>query len=132
MPPSEGGYGGEPEPIDTGCDDIELPEPVLECDAFLPDSCGPGLGCYPFVQHPGGDGCDAQVYGALCLPAGFGTQGDLCGNETGDWCAPGHVCVIGQRPGKRCAKLCQRGVADQCGGGLICGVLDVDGFGVCG
>lgn len=122
----------DPPPVDTGCPIEELPEPTIECDAFGPNTCAPGLGCYPFVDHPQGDGCDAQVYGTLCLPAGMGTQGMLCGDETGDWCAPGFVCVVGQRAGKRCAALCDVTAADNCQGGLVCGDLDVAGFGVCG
>ena len=83
------------------------------------------MGCYPFVEHPEGLGCDAQVYGTICLPGGVGTQGAICGDDTGDICAPGFVCVVGQRAGKRCAALCDPGGEDTCTGGLICGDLDV-------
>ena len=55
-----------------------------------------------FVDHPQGSGCDQQRYGTVCLAAGQGKQGDLCGDGAGD-CAEGFVCVVGQRAGKRCA-----------------------------
>jgi hypothetical protein len=127
-----GGAGMDPPPVTSGCKPEDLPPPIIECDPFGDNTCGPGAGCYPFVEHPEGSGCDAQSYGTRCVPAGFGTQGQLCGEEVGDWCAAGHVCVVGQRTGKRCAALCRPGVTDQCSGGLICGDLDVSGFGVCG
>lgn len=121
----------EPDPVDTACPMEELPPPTIQCDAFSASSCGAGLGCYPFVTHPGGSGCGAQQYGTACLPAGSGKQGDRCGDDTGDICASGYVCVVGQRAGKRCAALCRPG-SEQCPGGLICSDLDVEGFGVCG
>ena len=122
----------EPEPIDTGCTAAELPPPLLECDPFDLTSCGAGAGCYPFVDHPEGSGCDQQRYGTICLQAGQGAQGDMCGAEVGQGCGPGLVCVVGQRAGKRCAALCELGAPNTCKGGLICGDLDVAGFGVCG
>ena len=130
------GAGGqpvvEPDPVYTACPPEELPPPSLECNPYGSNDCGPGSGCYPFVEHPEGKGCDAQIYGTVCLAAGVGSQGQRCGDETVDWCAPGFVCVVGQRAGKRCAALCEPGVENQCTGGLICGDLDVSGFGVCG
>lgn len=130
---AQAGRGGEsePDPVDTGCPEEELPPPDLQCDPFDLASCGPGLGCYPYVDHPEGSGCDQQRYGTACAPAGAGTQGSLCGGDA-DWCAAGFVCVVGQRAGKRCAKLCDLGSTQQCSGGLVCGELDVAGFGVCG
>jgi hypothetical protein len=122
----------DPPPVTSGCDMTDKPPVSIECEPFGDDSCGVGFGCYPFVDHPEGTGCDTQTYGTVCLPAGIGTQGAHCGDETGDWCAPGHVCVVGQRAGKRCAKLCELGAANQCDGGLVCGDLDVAGYGVCG
>jgi hypothetical protein len=132
---STAGSGGaaEPDPIDGGCPDVDRPPPDLQCDPFVLDSCGPGAACYPFVTHPEGGGCEQQRYGTTCAPAGTGKQGSLCGGGFGDeWCAPGFVCVVGQGAGKRCAALCELGSTKQCGGGLICGELDVAGFGVCG
>jgi hypothetical protein len=122
----------DPEPVETGCNPENLPPPEIECDPFGANTCGPGRGCYPFVDHPEGSGCDQQRYGTVCLSAGQGTQGQLCGETASDWCAPGFVCVVGQRAGKRCAALCELGTANTCKGGLICGDLDVAGFGVCG
>ena len=122
----------DPPPVVSGCPAQDLPPPDLACDPFTPGGCGHGAGCYPFVDHPQGSGCDEQHYGTVCLPAGHAAQGMMCGEDGGDWCAPGLVCVVGQRAGKRCAALCKLGVANQCTGGLICGDLDVAGFGVCG
>jgi hypothetical protein len=130
--PIAGAASTDPPPVQTGCAPDDLPPPVLECDPFEVGSCGPDSGCYPFVEHPEGSGCEAQSYGARCRPSGVGVQGELCGQAQGDWCAAGHVCVVGQRAGKRCAALCRPGVSGQCSGGLICGDLDVAGFGVCG
>lgn len=127
------GSGGkdEPPPVNTGCPDTDLPPADITCDPFVLDSCGPGFGCYPYVDHPEGSGCDAQVYGTRCVPVGDGTQGSLCG-EGASLCAAGFVCVVGQRAGKRCAQLCKLGEPGQCQGGLLCSDLDVTGFGVCG
>jgi hypothetical protein len=136
--PTSGGTRMDPDPpvdkppVDAGCPMADLPAPQLECDPFKAGDCGPDLGCYPFVEHPEGNGCGEQQYGTVCLPAGSGTQGEFCGDDVGDYCAPGFVCVVGQRAGKRCAALCQLGKPNQCTGGLICGDLDVAGYGVCG
>jgi len=129
---SSGGSLIDPDPVDAGCTMQDLPPPDMECDPFTPGVCGAGAGCYPFVDHPEGSGCDQQRYGTICLSAGLGKQGDLCGDDVGDFCSEGFVCVVGQRAGKRCAALCKLGATNQCAGGLICGDLDVAGFGVCG
>jgi len=129
---SAGGSLTDPPPVDEGCPMQQPPQVDMQCDPFNPGECGAGSGCYPFVDHPQGSGCDQQRYGTVCLSAGQGKQGDLCGDDVGDFCAAGFVCVVGQRAGKRCAALCQPGATDQCTGGLICGDLDVAGFGVCG
>jgi hypothetical protein len=122
----------ERDPVDSGCAMADLPPPQMECDPFAPGSCPGGSGCYPFVEHPEGGGCEQQAYGTVCLSVGHGRQGDLCGDDVGDFCAEGFVCVVGQRAGKRCAALCKLGGVNQCTNGLICGDLDVPGFGVCG
>jgi hypothetical protein len=122
----------ERDPVDSGCPMDSMQMAQNECDPFVVGSCPPGAGCYPFVEHPEGSGCDQQVYGTVCLPAGQGRQGDLCGDDASELCAPGFACVVGQRAGKRCAALCKLGGVNQCSGGLICGDLDVPGFGVCG
>jgi len=100
-----GGGGDDLEPVDTECPMGKPLPPSVECDPFVANSCGAGAGCYPYVDHPEGSGCGEQQYGTACLPAGQGTQGALCGSEMGDNCAAGFVCVVGQRAGKRCAKL---------------------------
>jgi hypothetical protein len=119
--------------VDPGCPDPPPPEEVLECDP-LGDSkdCPLGFGCYPFVTHPSGDGCEPRIFGATCRAAGAGTQGSVCGSGT-DGCAPGFMCVVGLQPGRRCAKICTDfDDTEACGGGMICGETDVEGYGVCG
>lgn len=120
-----GGIGPGPD-----CAPQEPPTAQNECDPFAANTCPEGQGCYPFVRHPEGDGCAQESYGTVCRPVGSGTQGMLCDGEAG--CAPGFVCVVGQRAGKRCAALCDLTRGDQCSGGLICGSIDVAGFGACG
>jgi len=117
--------------VDPGCPDLGPPVEVKECDAFSPSpTCPPGLGCFPFVDHPFGEGCGAQRFGTECRPTGTGLQGDRCGSD-GQGCASGFVCVVGSQPGKHCVQLCPIGGQKTCPAGLICGELDVEGFGVC-
>lgn len=117
--------------VDPGCPDVGAPVEVNECDPFASDSgCGPGLGCFPFVEHPFGDGCGAQSFGTVCRPAGSGRQGDVCGGGDAS-CASGFVCVVGSQPGTRCVQLCRINGPKVCPAGLICGELDVEGYGVC-
>ncbi len=116
---------------DPGCPDAAPPPGVVECDVFgNPTGCPDGEGCYPYVDHPYGDGCDVQTFGAVCYQSGTGTQGDECGSGTGG-CAAGYICVIGAKPGKRCVQMCDLNVPNSCPDGLICGETDVEGVGVC-
>ena len=117
--------------VDPGCPDVGAPTEFNECDAFSPNpSCPPGEGCFPFVDHPFGEGCGVQSFGTECRPAGEGRQGDICGTGT-ESCASGFVCVVGAQPGKHCVQLCPVGSEKACPAGLICGDLDVEGYGVC-
>lgn len=117
--------------VDPGCPDVGAPVRVDACDAFSTTSgCPDGLGCYPYVNHPYGDGCGAQTFGTECRPAGSGQQGAACGGNA-EGCASGYVCVVGSQPGKHCVQLCPVDVPNPCPSGLICGDLDVEGFGVC-
>lgn len=117
--------------VDPGCPDQSAPVQVNECDAFSPTpNCPPGDGCYPFVDHPFGAGCGAQSFGTQCRPAGTGRQGDPCGGGDAS-CASGFVCVVGSQPGKHCVQLCPISGQKVCPVGLICGELDVEGYGVC-
>ena len=121
--------GTEPPPPE--CPELEGPLPRAECDPLQPlTSCPPGLGCYPFVEHPLGD-CGTQTFGARCRLPGTGAQGDACGELTAG-CSPGHVCVLGSHPGRRCAKLCSFTASSDCPAGMICEPTDVAGYGVCG
>jgi hypothetical protein len=116
---------------DPGCPEAGPPVEVTECDPFAATpACDAGQGCFPFVDHPNGDGCGAQSFGTECLKAGTGRQGATCGDGPGR-CASGFVCVVGSQPGEHCVQLCRMGVQNQCPAGLICGELDVEGYGVC-
>jgi hypothetical protein len=135
----QGGGGTGPVPrdagfdeyVDPGCPDAGPPSQVDECDPFATaPTCPPGQGCYPFVDQPFGVGCGAQTFGTVCNIAGTGRQGEVCGDGTGE-CASGFVCVVGSQPGKRCVQLCRMSDPTSCPRGMICGELDVEGFGVC-
>jgi hypothetical protein len=117
--------------VDPGCPNEPAPPGIVECDPLAATSgCLPGEACYPYVDHPFGKGCDAESFGALCQPAGSGTDGSLCGDGS-EGCANGYVCVIGARAGRRCAKLCRIDQVDLCSNGTICEDTDVQGYGVC-
>lgn len=127
-----GGTGGKPDSgtggtyVDPGCPDAEPPEPYYECDVFGPNTCPPGDACYPYVQYPTGP-CELEQYGAVCIPAGTGQQGEPCGAGT---CAAGLVCVItGQ--GTECVQICKLGGPNTCPKGLFCVPIDVEGIGGC-
>lgn len=122
--------GGTPF-VDPGCPMVEPPPAFKECDplAAVP-TCPEGMGCYPYVEHPFGQGCGAQTYGALCLDSGSGLQGASCGGGT-EGCASGFICVVGALPGRHCAKLCTFDGLNNCPRGMICGDVDIEGYGVC-
>lgn len=130
-PPTGGvtGTGGRPY-VEPECPSEPPPPPYLECDPLEPTGrCGVGYGCYTFVEYPYGTSCSYMQYGAICLSAGSGRQGDFCGDGLGH-CSPGYMCVIGAIGGKRCAQVCLPG-GDDCEPGLVCGETDVGGYGVC-
>jgi hypothetical protein len=114
--------------IDPECPDAEPPPVTRECEPFeRPTGCGPGEGCYPFVEYPASE-CSPERYGTFCQPAGSGQQGDPC--EQGQGCGAGFVCVVtGQ--GTQCVQLCPLTGDDRCPRGLICEPVDVEGFGGC-
>ena len=117
--------------VDPGCPDVGAPTEVNECDPFATTpTCPDDQGCFPFVAHPFGEGCGVASFGTVCRQAGAGRQGDVCGSaDLG--CAAGFVCVVGSQPGKHCVQLCPVGDQTVCPAGLICGELDVEGYGVC-
>lgn len=131
------GGGDTSEPLagssftDPGCPEAD-PEPLREeCDPLAAQpGCPSGQACYPFVEHPFGDGCNVQRFGAVCAVAGTRVSGDRCGEGYGR-CAGGLICVIGVRAGARCAKLCPLDGTDECSDGLICSETDLEGYGVC-
>lgn len=118
--------------VDPGCPDAEPPPPELECDPLAtPTGCDSGLACYPFIERPGGEGCDFEQFGATCLPPGSVQVGERCGGDFG-WCDAGLLCVVGALSGARCLKLCDPYGPNTCSAGLICAPVDVEGYGVCG
>lgn len=117
--------------VDPGCPDVAPPPGVVECDPLGDTTdCPLGFACYPYVEHPFGDGCEAQSFGARCRKTGEGRQGDVCGGGT-DGCAAQHLCVIGLQAGRRCARLCTFDGRLECDAGMVCGETDVEGYGVC-
>ena len=127
------GTGGRPKSdfVDRECPTTPPPAGVRECEPLGDGSdCPLGSACYPYIEHPYGEGCDAQTFGARCREAGSGVQGDVCGSGT-DGCAADYLCVIGLQSGRRCARMCTFDGAGECEDGLICGETDVEGYGVC-
>lgn len=121
--------GGFREYVDPRCLDAGPPVEVDQCDAFSAASgCPTGQGCYPFVMHPQGAGCGTPISGTQCSRAGPGHQGAPCNAGVSE-CASGFACVVGAEPGKHCAHLCRIGDKSSCALGLICGDLDIEGFG---
>jgi hypothetical protein len=121
---------GFDEYVDPGCPDAGPPTEKNRCDPFAVETGGPpGQGCYPFVDQPL-VGCAPQGFGTACMLAGSGHQGAVCGDGVND-CASGFVCVVGSQPGKHCVQLCLMSQVDSCPRGMICGELDVEGYGVC-
>src|SRR6186713_1682378 len=50
----------DPPPVTSGCE-MEGEAPVRnECDPFGVSNCPGGMACYPYVDHPEGDGCGTQ------------------------------------------------------------------------
>lgn len=117
--------------VEPECPDEEPPPIMQECDPLAPeDECGNGRGCYPYIQYPAGERCGFAQFGARCVFASSGAQGDTCGGTTQRYCEPGFLCVVGAGGGARCARICSPGITD-CSDGLICTETDVKGFGVC-
>lgn len=127
------GSGGRPpnDFVDPECPNLPAPAGTVECDASGDGTdCPLGSACYPYVEHPFGEGCDARSFGTRCREEGTGQQGDVCGFGTSG-CAAGHLCVIGLQAGRRCARICTFDGRMDCEPGLICGETDVEGYGVC-
>jgi len=114
--------------VEPDCPEVEPKPPILQCDPFAtPTGCPPGEACRPFVEYPRHE-CDTERYGAVCVAAGSGQQGDPCGG--GEGCADGFVCVI-SGAGVQCVKLCRLDQHGACENGLVCEPIDVPGFGGC-
>jgi hypothetical protein len=129
---SSGGTGAGGAFVDPGCPNLPPPPARIECDAFGDSSdCPVGNACYPFVDHPFGNGCGVEVFGARCVFAGQGTQGDFCGDGT-EGCAAGFLCVLGGHAGRHCERICGFDGKTDCPVGLICHETDIIDVGVCG
>ncbi|HSN99653.1 MAG TPA: hypothetical protein VLS89_15265 [Candidatus Nanopelagicales bacterium] len=115
--------------VDPGCPDQPPPLYEFQCDPYdqFNGDCLIGEACYIYVQYPA-EPCGQEIYGALCGPAGFGGQGDLCFG--GFDCQAGFVCVV-TGSGNQCVQLCSLTGEDGCPPGLVCEPIDVEGFGGC-
>jgi hypothetical protein len=114
---------------DPGCPDAGPPKQDLACDPFHQGNgdCAAGEGCFIFVNYPS-EPCGQETYGATCMAAGPGKQGDACGGAID--CSPGFVCVV-SGSGNQCVELCHLSGAATCAPGLVCEPIDVEGFGGC-
>lgn len=125
----EPGPAGKPSPFDDpGCPEASEAVDARTCDPFAEEnSCPLGWDCFPYVEYPT-DPCGSEVYGTRCEPSGTGAQGDPCEAAP---CARGYLCVASGQ-GTVCAQLCDLPAGDHsCPAGLICGSVDIKGYGVC-
>jgi hypothetical protein len=125
----DAGKDGFDEYVDPGCPDATPVPPSFQCDPYhqFNGDCAAGEGCYIFVDYPS-EPCGQEVYGAICAPAGFGQQGDICSG--GLDCGAGLVCVV-TGSGTQCVELCPLSGNDDCPSGFVCEPIDVEGFGGC-
>lgn len=125
----DGGKDALPDYVDPGCPDAGPPLMLYDCDPFNQGNgdCGPGEGCFIYVDYPN-EPCGQETYGAVCIPEGFGHQGDACNG--GQDCAGGFVCVV-SGSGNQCIELCHIVGPNECPPGLVCEPIDVEGFGGC-
>jgi hypothetical protein len=129
-----GGTGGgpadaQPDYMDPGCPDAGPPITQFDCDPYNQHNgdCPGSEGCYIF-SNPPQTTCGQEVYGAVCAPAGSGTQGAPC--QGGQACAAGFTCVV-TGSGDQCVLLCELQGASTCPAGFVCEPIDVKGFGGC-
>lgn len=125
----DGGTDAFPDYVDPGCPNKPPPIYDLQCDPYVQGNgdCFFDEGCYIYVEYPP-DPCGQEIYGAVCVPAGTGQQGDPCGGPQS--CGPGLACVI-TGSGTQCVTLCPLEGADNCPQGMVCEPIDVEGFGGC-
>lgn len=128
---TEAGKDALDEYVDPGCPDVGPPIKDFQCDPYKQGNgdCSFGEGCYIFVDYPPPDEpCSKEKYGAYCIPAGPGGQGDTCGGAQD--CGAGMCCVV-TGSGTQCVQLCPLVGNDGCPSGLVCEPIDVEGFGGC-
>jgi hypothetical protein len=112
---------------DPGCPRVVEPIEQHDCDPLLPtQGCNSGRECFPYVDYPSGP-CEPEIFGSRCELPGPGVQGDWC-DFVG--CRGGFLCVASGR-GTVCAQLCALPGENTCAPGLICGSVDIKGYGVC-
>lgn len=112
---------------DPGCPETIEPVVVDTCSPFETESsCFGDWSCFPYVEYPSAP-CEPELYGTRCEPVGPGQQGDDCRSET---CAAGFLCIASGQ-GTVCAELCPLPGPNTCAPGLICGSVDIRGYGVC-
>src|SRR5690349_12971542 len=64
----DGGFDAKdalPDYVDPGCPDTGPPPTDFQCDAYNQQGCGPGEGCYIYVQYPE-EACQQEIYGSYC------------------------------------------------------------------
>lgn len=117
---------------DPVCPLLPKPLPDFLCDPIQGTGCESGMACYPYLIYAAdASGCGQELSGTNCAAEGKIPAGEECGTELGR-CAPGTMCVIGNRPGKRCVPMCSLQGQNTCKNGLVCVETDVEGVGVCG
>ncbi len=112
---------------DPGCPETVEPVVVDTCSPFETESsCFGDWSCFPYVEYPSAP-CEPERFGTRCEPTGPGRQGDDCRVES---CGAGFLCVASGQ-GTVCAELCALPGPNTCAPGLICGSVDIRGYGVC-
>lgn len=114
-----------PDYVDPGCPDAGPPIMQYQCDPYSTGICPDDMTCYPFVEYPS-EPCGQEIYGAQCVFAGTGGQGEPCDGG----CKAGHVCVISGQ-GTQCILMCDLKDPNPCLDGLICVPVDIPGLGGC-
>jgi hypothetical protein len=113
--------------VDVGCGGAVTATTINICNVFGETSgCFSDEACVPFVDYPN-EACKPEIFGTRCIAAGKGVQGDPCSTSG---CADGFLCVATGH-GTRCAELCPLPGEDTCPPGLLCGGVDIEGYGVC-
>lgn len=125
--PDGGHWWPDADPGDVGpaCPDPGEPINAWECDILAQD-CGPGLGCYGWIEYTT-DPCEREIYRSACLVPGTGGHGDPCDDQ----CRAGLECFV-TGEGTQCLYICDiLGGERRCPAGMICRPTDLPGLGAC-